>query len=46
VGDARATEMGCQRGKLNIGQLVREEFGVVRACARGKAGKRASGRAG
>ena len=45
VGDARATEMGCQRGKLNIGQLVREEFGVVRACARGRAGERASGRA-
>jgi len=27
LGDARATEMGAQRGELNVGQLVRERFG-------------------
>ncbi|MCC2637167.1 MAG: hypothetical protein K0Q68_886 [Moraxellaceae bacterium] len=27
LGDARATEMGGQRGELNIGQLVRERYG-------------------
>jgi erythromycin esterase-like protein len=27
LGDARATEMGQQRGELNIGQLVRERYG-------------------
>jgi len=27
LGDARATEMGTQRGELNIGQLVRERWG-------------------
>jgi len=27
LGDARATEMGGHRGELNVGQLVREQFG-------------------
>jgi protein-L-isoaspartate(D-aspartate) O-methyltransferase len=27
IGDARATDMGQQRGELNIGQLCREKFG-------------------
>jgi erythromycin esterase-like protein len=27
IGDARATEMGAQRGELNLGQLARESFG-------------------
>lgn len=27
LGDARATEMGAQRGELNVGQLARQRFG-------------------
>lgn len=27
LGDARATEMGLERGELNVGQLMRESFG-------------------
>ena len=31
IGDARATDMGRERGELNIGQLVRERFGAEAA---------------
>ena len=30
LGDARATDMGQRRGELNIGQLMRQEFGMER----------------
>jgi erythromycin esterase-like protein len=31
IGDARATEMGQQRGELNLGQLARQRFGEAAA---------------
>ena len=42
LGDARATDMGQRRGELNIGQLMRQEFGMERVYNVGWAAGRAA----